>query len=38
MLPVGLALAGLGLAEIALNLRRRAAARGPKSGQLPPEE
>jgi hypothetical protein len=38
MLPVGLALAGLGLAEIALNLRGRAAARGPKSGQLPPEE
>jgi len=38
MLPVGLALAGLGLAEFALNLRGRAAARGPRPGQQPPDD
>ncbi|WP_144185596.1 DUF2232 domain-containing protein [Elioraea rosea] len=36
MLPVGLALAGLGLAEFVLNLRNRP--RGPRPGQQPPED
>ncbi|WP_291297067.1 DUF2232 domain-containing protein [Elioraea sp.] len=38
LLPVGLALAGLGLAEFVLNLRRRALTRGPRPGQSPPED
>lgn len=38
MLPVGIGLAGLGLAEFALNLRRRALTRGPRPGQSPPED
>jgi hypothetical protein len=38
LLPVGLALAGLGLAEFVLNLRRRALTRGSRPGQSPPED
>jgi hypothetical protein len=38
MLPAGLALAGLGLAEFALNLRARARSRGRHPGQAPPDD
>jgi hypothetical protein len=38
LVPAGLALAGLGLAEFLLNLRGRAQSRGPQPGQAPPED
>lgn len=38
LVPVGLVLAGLGLAEFVLNLRGRALARGARPGQSPPED
>jgi hypothetical protein len=38
LLPVGLGLAGLGLAEFVLKLRARAASRGSHPGQMPPED
>jgi hypothetical protein len=38
LVPAGLALAGLGLAEFVLNLRGRALSRGPRPGQAPPED
>lgn len=38
MVPLGLALAGLGLAEFVLNLRGRARGRGPQPGQQPPDD
>jgi len=38
LLPAGLALAGLGLAEFALKLRARARSRGRPPGPMPPDE
>jgi hypothetical protein len=38
LVPAGLVLAGLGLAEFVLNLRGRAQSRGPRPGQSPPED
>lgn len=38
LVPAGIALAGLGLAEFVLNLRGRAQARGPRPGQTPPDD
>lgn len=38
LVPAGLVLAGLGLAEFVLNLRGRAQSRGPRPGQAPPED
>jgi hypothetical protein len=38
LVPAGLVLAGLGLAEFVLNLRGRAQSRGPRPGQAPPDD
>lgn len=38
LVPAGVALAGLGLAEFMLNLRGRARARGPRPGHTPPDD